>query len=296
MKMPAQSQGERGDTELHLEDAVTKAVAGDRAAVHALLSAVQDDVYGLALKMLGEREAAEDATQEILIQVLTHLAQFRGEAAFRTWVYRIAVRYLGRARTTRFEQLANFETLTELCEAGRSAPPLPTMVESELRVLERELRLVCTEGMLLSLDRDQRVAWILSEMFELDSEQAADVLEIDPATFRKRLQRARESLRQWMGNNCGLVDPKNGCNCRRQIPVAMGIGVLKPDALRLVHHPERIRDAPRERWPRLLDQEVARIDACAQVLCEHPDYAAPESLIAKIRELIDTRTLQVFDA
>lgn len=294
MRTPTQGQEDRERDGL-LQEAVSKAVAGDSAAVHTLLSGVQDDVYGLALRMLGERAAAEDATQEILIQVLTHLAQFRGEATFRTWVYRIAVRYLGRARTTRFEQLASFETLTELCDAGRSAP-LPALGEGELRVLERELRLICTEGMLLSLDRDQRIAWILSEAFELDSEQAADVLEIDAATFRKRLQRARESLRQWMDDNCGLVDPKNGCNCRRQIPVGMGIGVLKPDALQLVHHPERIRDAPRERRPRLLDQEIARIDACAQVLCEHPDYAAPESLIAKIRELIHTRTLQVFDA
>jgi hypothetical protein len=150
--------------------------------------------------------------------------------------------------------------------------------------------------MLLSLDRDQRIAWILSEMFELDSEQAADVLEIDPSTFRKRLQRARDGLRQWMAKNCGLVDPKNGCNCRRQIPVAMSIGVLTPDALQFADHPERIRDAPLERRPRLIARELAHLDACTQVLCEHPDYAAPESLTAKIRELIDGRALQVFDA
>jgi len=59
---------------------VAHALAGDRAAIEALVRELEDDVYGLALRMLGERTAAEDATQEILLQVLTHLSQWRQEA------------------------------------------------------------------------------------------------------------------------------------------------------------------------------------------------------------------------
>ncbi|MBI2379014.1 MAG: RNA polymerase sigma factor [Deltaproteobacteria bacterium] len=275
---------------------VRLAVAGDRDAAQAVLVAIQDDVYGLALRMLGERPAAEDAAQEILVQVLTHLAQFRGDSSVRTWVYRIAVRHLARTRPTRFEELASFETLTKLCEAGQTAHPLPELREAELKVLERELRLVCTEGMLLSLDRDQRIAWILSEIFELDSERSADVLDIDPATFRKRLQRARQRLGEWMGKNCGLVDPKNGCSCRRQIPVGIQAGVLDPEALQLARHPERFRELPRSRRLPVIEGEIAALDRCAQVLCEHPDYAVPELLAAKLRELVEGRVLALFDA
>jgi RNA polymerase sigma factor (sigma-70 family) len=287
MQMPETSTG--------LEATATRAISGDREALRAVLAAVQDDVYAIALRMLGEPPAAEDAAQEILVQVMTHLAQWRGEAALRTWVYRIAVRHVARAKSTRLEELVSFERLDELVEAGSYAAPAAGFNEAELQVLERELRLVCTEGMLLCLDRDLRIAWTLSELFELDSDRAADVLEIAPATFRKRLQRAREKLADWMSASCGLVDPKNGCNCRRQIPVAMGIGVVDPKALRFAPHPTRIREVPRSHRLPLLAEEAERLNVCAHVLCEHPDYAAPETLVRKIRELIAAPTLQTFD-
>jgi RNA polymerase sigma factor (sigma-70 family) len=279
-----------------LDAVARRAVEGDHGALRTVVVAVQDDVYGLALRMLGEPAAAEDASQEILVRVITHLASWRGDAALRTWVYRIAVRYLARAKRTRLEEMVSFERLDELCEAGRHAPPLDGFTESELHVLEREVRLVCTEGMLLCLDRDLRIAWTLSEMFELDSQRAAEVLEIDAATFRKRLQRARRKLADWMSANCGLVDATNGCNCRRQIPVAMEVGAIEPEALRFAPHPTRIRDLPRPRRLPLVAEEADRLSIYAHVLCEHPDYAAPESLVRKIRELIEVRSLRIFDA
>src|SRR5215831_9751998 len=73
---------------------VRAAAAGDREAAEEVLRAVQDRVYRLALRMLGHPQDAEDAAQEILIIVLTHLGSFRGESSFFTWVWRIAARRL----------------------------------------------------------------------------------------------------------------------------------------------------------------------------------------------------------
>jgi len=125
------------------------------------------------------------------------------------------------------EELCSFDALTDLCRMGESNPALPAVSEAELLVLEQELRLICTEGMLLSLDRDHRIAWILDEVFGLNSEQAGEVLEIDPAAFRKRVQRSRERLGAWMDANCGLVGVKTRCHCRRQVPVGVQIGVVQ---------------------------------------------------------------------
>src|SRR5882672_9229555 len=97
------------------EQLVTSARAaakGDRAAAHQVLQAVQDGVYRLALRMLGHPEDAEDAAQEILVIVLTHLGSFRGESALSTWVWRIAARRLNEVRRGRRE-VDSFEALEE---------------------------------------------------------------------------------------------------------------------------------------------------------------------------------------
>src|SRR5215831_2903611 len=91
---------------------VRAAAAGDRAAAHEVLRAVQDDVYRLALRMLGHPQDAEDAAQEILVIVLTHLGSFRGESAFSTWVWRIAARHLAEVKRGRRED-DSFEALEE---------------------------------------------------------------------------------------------------------------------------------------------------------------------------------------
>ena len=81
-----------------LEALAQRAAAGDRAAAEALVAAVSGDVYNLALRMLGHVADAEDAAQEILIIVITHLGSFEGRSSVRTWVWRIASRHLLRVK------------------------------------------------------------------------------------------------------------------------------------------------------------------------------------------------------
>ena len=73
---------------------VDHAVNGDKTSLEMLAAGVQDMVFNLALRMLGTVPDAEDATQEILIRVISNLSSFRKESAFQTWVYRLAVNYL----------------------------------------------------------------------------------------------------------------------------------------------------------------------------------------------------------
>lgn len=276
-----------------LEALVPAAVAGDRAAIEALIEGVRDDVYHLGLRMLGLRAEAEDATQEILLIVLTHLAQFRGEAQFRTWVWRIAQRHLLAHKRTPREELTTFENIERMIAAGDGQPPQLQVPEGELKLLAEETRLACTGAMVMSLDREHRIAWILGEVFELSSTEAAEVLEIDAGAFRKRLQRARERLADWMGRRCGLVDPTNLCRCLRQVPIANAAGVARADDLQFAAHPERAIPRPRH-LPLLV--EAVEIERAADVLTAHPDYAAPPALVRRIRTLIDSGRYRMFDA
>ena len=77
-----------------LEQLAAAANHGDQRALERLLRAVHDRVYRLAVRMTARPPDAEDATQEILIRVITRLSTYRGEAAFTTWVHRVAVNYL----------------------------------------------------------------------------------------------------------------------------------------------------------------------------------------------------------
>jgi DNA-directed RNA polymerase specialized sigma24 family protein len=77
-----------------LEDLARQAIDGDHEALDRLVRAIQGDVYGLALRMLWNREDAEDATQEILVRTITRLAQFDFRSRLKTWVYRIAVNFI----------------------------------------------------------------------------------------------------------------------------------------------------------------------------------------------------------
>ncbi len=92
------------DSEVVNEEALVQAArAGDRDALDALVSQIQTRLYNLAVRMLWHPADAEDATQEILIKIVTHLADFRGESQFGTWCWRIATNHLLTTRKRRAE-------------------------------------------------------------------------------------------------------------------------------------------------------------------------------------------------
>lgn len=264
------------------DEVVEAASGGDRYALEQLIGGVTDDVYGLAIRMLWHPADAEDATQEVLIKVVTHLSAFRGESAFGTWVYRIAANHLLTTRRRRAEQAAiSFEGFGADLAEGLDTGYDPRGVDEQL--LAEEVKIGCTQGMLLCLDREHRIAYVLGEVFELPGEQAATILDIAPAAYRKRLSRARQRIRSFMEGHCGLVDPANPCRCTRRIGRAIELGRLAPTRLLFA-------DAPQQqgRAVRTGVEEMERLHAAAAIFRSHPDYEAPETVAATITELLDS--------
>jgi RNA polymerase sigma factor (sigma-70 family) len=266
------------------------AAGGDRGAAEQLLEQIQQTVYRLALRMLGHPEDAEDATQEILVVVLTHLGSFRGESSFRTWCWRIAANHLLKVRRGRLERVT-FESIAETLEGARDgagADEGQELEEAEARLFAREVRLRCTEAMLLALDRDLRLAFVLTDILALTGEEAAQVLAIDHGTYRKRVSRAREKLLGFMRAQCGLFEASNACRCEKQVRPALARGQLVPSALLLARHPLRASSSSVERC----SVEVDELLRAAEVL-RHPDYAAPPGLLARIRALLESGRLEL---
>jgi RNA polymerase sigma factor (sigma-70 family) len=268
-----------------LETLVARAQNGDRAALETVVSSVRDRIYNLALRMLWHPADAEDATQEILIRIVTNLGSFRGESAFATWAYRVASNYLLTTRKRRAErEELTFERFAEQLDEGL-APNVPgPAAEVENQLLVEEVKLGCTQGMLLCLDRDHRLAYILGDVFGITSQEAAEIVGISPETFRKRLSRARTRLHGFMERKCGLVNPDNPCRCGRRVDHAVRVGRVDPDHLLFATHPLRIEaDAATREVVREMDQ----LHSAADLLRGHPDYAAPGKATDLIRGMLD---------
>lgn len=199
---------------------IERAVAGDQKALEEVLAGVQDLVFNLSLRMLGLLPDAEDATQEILIKVMTRLSSFRQESSLSTWVFRIALNHLRDYKKGMFAQRPlSFEIYGEDIASGRErdVPDLGGGVDQGL--LERELKLSCTNVMLQCLDAESRCIYVLGTMFRLDSRVAADILGLNPAAYRQRLSRIRKKVGAFLGEYCGLGG--GGCSCKRRTNYAI---------------------------------------------------------------------------
>lgn len=254
---------------------VAKAVDGDQDALAEVLRRVQDPVYRLALRMTGRPADAEDATQEILIRIMTRLASFRGEAALVTWAYRIGVNHLINLRRSPPQEQLTVDAYRQDLLDGLSAPRY-TGPDSEL--LAEEIRLLCTQALLQCLDRPGRAAYVLGEVLGLSGQEAAWVLGVSPPAYRKRLERARGQVREAMRGRCGLLDATAPCRCGKRVNYAIGKGRIGPDVPMMATHPTR--------GTAKVATDLSQLRNVGELLRAHPDYAAPESRTEAILTLI----------
>jgi RNA polymerase sigma factor (sigma-70 family) len=211
-----------------LEDVARRAIDGDRDALDRLVRDLQGDIYGLALRMLWNREDAEDATQEILVRVVTRLSQFDFRSRLKTWVYRVAVNYILDVKKSAVERLhLTFDQFAEDLAEGLSADG---PMDAERSLLVEEVKIGCTLGMLQCLDRPHRIAYVLGEILDMPGPEAADALEITPDVFRKRLQHARAAVLSFTRSYCGLVSDTAACACNRRVPAALRVGRVRPES------------------------------------------------------------------
>lgn len=210
---------------------IDQAVAGDKAALETLLTDVQDLVFSLSLRMLGTIPDAEDAAQEIMIKVMTHLSSFRRESAFSTWVFRIASNHLRDYKKGMFAaHPLSFEYYGFDIANGKTDDIADLSRGVDRALLEQELKLSCTNVMLQCLDAESRCIFILGTMFKLDSRIAGEILDMTPEAYRQRLSRIRKKVAAFLDEYCGLSG-KGQCSCKKRVDYAIQSHRMNPDAL-----------------------------------------------------------------
>src|SRR3989440_743676 len=230
-------------------DLVEQAKNGERAALEELVLRHQAWIYNIAVRMVFQPQAAEEVTQEVLVKAITKLSTFKGESKFRTWLYRIAANHVlnmkRRSAETRVTTFADYGTAIDrtpdLDLPDRKSVPV------DLPVLVEEAKNGCTMGMLLCLDRKQRLIFTLGEILGANDAVGAEVLEMKAENFRQCLARARRDLHSFMNNQCGLVNKSNPCRCPKKTRGFIEQGHVDPHHLLFVpEHVERVRDVAHE--------------------------------------------------
>ena len=258
---------------------------GSADALEALVRRHQAFLYNLAVRFSCSPPDAEDAAQEVLIKVVIKLEGFEGRSSFRTWLYRIAVNHLRNLR--RGQRDLDSWTFDAYGRGLDATPDLelpdPAAVPVDVKLLVDEARLGCTTGMLLCLDREQRLVYIIGEIFGATDAVAAEVLEIGREAFRQKLRRARRDLHAFMNDKCGLVHPDNPCRCEKKTRAFMAAGYVDPQSLRFARERVRsVREVAARALPVLTDSD----GLCADVYAVHPFYE-PADIARRVRQRLE---------
>jgi RNA polymerase sigma factor (sigma-70 family) len=284
-------KGDSSDTEL-----VQLSVRGDKAALEKLIKKHQDYIFNIALRMVFNPDEAKDVTQEVLIKIITKLASFEGRSSFRTWAYRIVVNHVLNMKKSmgEMQHTDNFKKYGEIIDNCPDADfPDTTSYSVDSKILVEEVKISCMFGMLLCLDREQRLAYTLGGLMGVSDALGSEILEISKDNFRQKLSRARRDLHNFMNNKCGLVNKENPCRCSKKTKALIQVGYVNPDNLKFTRSyyfkMDKIAEERTYELSDVLDKE------CNELFRTHPYEKSPDFVIS-LRKILDSdKFLNIFN-
>ncbi len=212
---------------------VHQAQGGSKNALEKLVNLHQGFIYNVALKLVRDPEDAADLSQEAIIKMITKLNQFKGKSSFRTWLYKIVVNHFIKSKKRKSEtEIGSFEKYGSFLDTVYTTEEMTAEEHQNHQDEIIYIRNNCMTSMLLCLNRQQRIVFILGAIFNIRSNIAAQLLNITAENFRQQLSRAKADLFQFMENKCGLMNPNNPCRCAKKTKGFIRDGLLDPSKLK----------------------------------------------------------------
>lgn len=257
---------------------VRRAKGGDKNALEQIVSHSKDYVYNLSLKMLLYPEDAKDATQEILIRIITRLSTFNHQSKFSTWVYRVATNYLITVKGKKSREFAmSFDEYANLIDMGQSDNVVHASNAGELKLLEEEVKVSCTQGLLLCLKPLDRAVYVLSEILEFNGKEGAEIMEMTPENFRKKLSRSRLKIRNFLNGKCGLANPNNACRCIRKVDFLIDTKIIESRKFRFAELSQRSID---------FVEKLDELEKAVAIYRSVPAFEAPRDIFENIKSTV----------
>ena len=181
-----------------------RAQDGDPDAFERLMEPLEQLVWRVCWHYTGSREAAEDCGQEAMIRIWRNLANYRGECALESWVYRIAANCcMDWLRKKKRDRSVSMEPMVE-----QGFDPAEDAPGTEEQVIAKDERQRLREAIAL-LPEDQREALILTQLERVPYEEAAQALGVSEGTVKSRVNRAKARLKEILSAERELSPPGN---------------------------------------------------------------------------------------
>lgn len=181
-----------------------RAQKGDAEAFDELMAAQESRMYAIALRMMGNREDAQDCAQEAMVRIYRAMGSFKGQSSLATWIYRITMNTcLDELRRRKVRKVTSLDTLVE---SGWS--PTDKGETPEEYGLRSEKQTVLNDA-IQSLPDDMRAAIVLRDIKGYTYDEIADILNANVGTIKSRISRGRERLREILSKHSELFGRSN---------------------------------------------------------------------------------------
>lgn len=181
--------------------------ARDEEAFTVLVQTYQHKVFNVVYRIVSDRAEAEDVAQEVFVTIFKHVDQFRGDAKFSTWMFRIAtnharnrVKYLARRSQKKHQDISDTPD-----SALDDSPLTADVARPDEQAAGNELEAIIQEG-LQSLNDIHRTIIILRDVESLAYSEIAEIVDLPEGTVKSRLFRARSALKEYVSNRYSADD------------------------------------------------------------------------------------------
>jgi RNA polymerase sigma-70 factor (ECF subfamily) len=196
-------------------DLMTQATTGDEEAFAQLVIRHQTVLKSYLYRLTACREDAEDLAQEVWIHVFTRLATYTGRTSVRTWLFAMTTELaVGHPRVQARWPLEAQEKAKALASSDPEVDDFLQRTHWESPRARYEMREhidFCFTCILKTLPLDEHLAFMLSELYDLTTDEIAEVLGSAPAEIDRLLQQARATMTDFFGERCGLIRQQGAC-------------------------------------------------------------------------------------
>ncbi len=240
-------------------------------------------IYNLAYRMVGNKEDAEDLTQETFIQIHRKIQDFRGDSQLYTWIYTITQNLCFRLYQQR--DRVSFASLEALIYSAQGHAAVGDISEWEKQHLIRQIKDGCLTGLLRGLSFYQRVAFILHVLLHLPVREVAQILEKSEGATRVLVHRARQNLKVFLCQHCSLYDAYNPCHCENLLSFSLKQGWITPPS---------DADLNDFKDTQSIEDQIAGVRTVVELYTSLSEPVPAEELVDRIQQLIDAQDWAIF--
>lgn len=169
-------------------------------------------VSSLCNRIIYDKQFAEDAAQEVWLEVFKSISNFKGQSKLSTWIYAVAYRVI--INYSEKQKKYSLKFFKECLDGKQSINSIDVISDIEETMEIKEMCNKCLTGILHCFDSETKMLYIFRDLSELSYQELSELFEIDETCIRQRISRARRKLRNFLNDECILFNDSGKCRCK----------------------------------------------------------------------------------